>query len=309
MSTSISNPGTFTLVPSSFEDAMKISSMLAKSELVPKDFRQKPENVLVAIAWGQELGLAPLAALQNIAVINGRPAIWGDAALAVVMSHPDFEWIKEFEETGVAKCIIKRKGLEPVERTFSVADSTKAGLAGKQGPWAQYPARMRQMRARGFAIRDSFPDALKGFKTAEEVQDIEEKDVTPPPKPAVTMPRSKTKKLEAPEQEAIEEATPTQEAAQTEEQASTVEVDPETGEVIPPNVGVVVEAKAVHRQTEEAQVTLSESQLRVIRSQLQSAGIDESKAAHQFDCEKIEQIPASACNGLLQWIKANRVQS
>ena len=62
----------FNLVPRNLDDALKISNTLSKSGLVPKDFQGKPENVFVAIQWGLELGLAPLQALQSIAVINGR---------------------------------------------------------------------------------------------------------------------------------------------------------------------------------------------------------------------------------------------
>jgi hypothetical protein len=52
-----------------------------------------------------------------------------------------------------------------------VAEAKKAGLWGKQGPWTQYPRRMLQMRARGFALRDAFPDVLRGLVTAEEAAD------------------------------------------------------------------------------------------------------------------------------------------
>ena len=43
---------------------------------------------------------------------------------------------------------------------------------GKQGPWTQHPKRMRQMRARAFALRDVFPDVLCGMPVAEELQDM-----------------------------------------------------------------------------------------------------------------------------------------
>jgi hypothetical protein len=36
----------------------------------------------------------------------------------------------------------------------------------------QYPKRMRQMRARAFALRDVFPDVLRGLPVAEEVMDM-----------------------------------------------------------------------------------------------------------------------------------------
>jgi len=55
-----------------------------------------------------------------------------------------------------------------------VEDAKRAGLWAKQGPWTAYPKRMMQMRARGFALRDAFPDVLKGMITAEEAQDYQE---------------------------------------------------------------------------------------------------------------------------------------
>lgn len=174
----------FSLVPRTFKEAMDIASVLAKSQLVPKDYQGRPENVFVAVQWGQELGLAPLQSLQGIAVINGRPAIWGDAALALCQSRPDFQDIEE-KLVGVgderkAICVIKRKGRTPTVVEFSVADARTAGLWDKGGPWKQYPDRMLQMRARGFALRNAFADAMKGFKTAEEVQDYQDPvDITP----------------------------------------------------------------------------------------------------------------------------------
>jgi hypothetical protein len=59
-----------------------------------------------------------------------------------------------------------------VVRTFSQDDAKTAGLWGKQGPWSQYPKRMLQLRARGFALRDAFPDALRGIHSADESRDM-----------------------------------------------------------------------------------------------------------------------------------------
>jgi hypothetical protein len=159
------------LVPANMSEAIMVSEMMAKSGMVPKSFDGNPGAVLVAMQMGAELGLSPMAALQNIAVVNGRPTLWGDAALAVCMSHPDFADCVETQTDTAATCTIKRKGREPIARTFSVDDAKKASLWGKAGPWTQYPKRMLQLRARGFALRDSFPDALRGIITTEEAQD------------------------------------------------------------------------------------------------------------------------------------------
>ncbi|MEX3972221.1 hypothetical protein [Paraburkholderia caribensis] len=174
-------PAAFDLSPRSLEEAMKFANLLADSSIVPKDFIGKPGNVLVAIQWGMELGLKPMQAMQNIAVINGRPSIWGDALLALVLASPVCEYIQEWEENGTAYIKCKRRGKPEDVQHFGDEEAKKAGLIGKQGPWSQYPQRMKKMRARSFALRDNFADVLKGIPVAEEVMDIEpvERDITP----------------------------------------------------------------------------------------------------------------------------------
>jgi hypothetical protein len=162
---------TFDLSPRNFEQALTFSNYLADSDMVPKDFKGKPGNCLIAMQWGAELGLKPLQALQNLAVINGRPALWGDAVIALVRSSPLCEFVIETDDGHAATCRVKRRGEPEQSRSFSVDDAKQAGLLGKQGPWAQYPKRMRQMRARAFALRDVFPDVLRGLPVAEEIMD------------------------------------------------------------------------------------------------------------------------------------------
>lgn len=171
-STALRPSGQFDLSPQTFEQALTFSNYLAESDLVPKDFKGKPGNCLIAMQWGSELGLKPLQSLQNLAVINGRPALWGDAVIALVMASPVCEYVTEEDDGKTAFCRVKRKGAPEQMRSFSIDDAVKAGLAGKQGPWSQYPKRMRQMRARAFALRDVFPDVLRGMPIAEELQDM-----------------------------------------------------------------------------------------------------------------------------------------
>jgi hypothetical protein len=116
-----------------------------------------------------------MQALQSIAIINAKPCIYGDAALALCTAHPAFLDIEETAEGNTATCVVKRRDRSAVVRTFSEADAKKAGLWGKSGPWQQYPARMLQMRARSWALRDAFPDALRGLGIREEVSDYQVK--------------------------------------------------------------------------------------------------------------------------------------
>lgn len=156
----------------SLDQAMEYAKLIADSDLAPKDYRGKPGNVLIAMQFGAEIGLKPMQSIQNIAVINGRPSLWGDAMIALVQSHPLCESIHERYENQTAYCTVKRRGdAESYTYEFSKEDAKLAGLLGKSGPWSMYPERMQQMRARAFALRDKFSDVLKGIAMREEVQD------------------------------------------------------------------------------------------------------------------------------------------
>jgi len=183
------------LALATFDDAFRFAKVVASTEFAPKDFRGKPEACMLAIQAGSEVGLSPMQSLQSIAVINGRPSIWGDAAMALVQASPVCEFVREYTEGDgdnlVAVCEAKRRGYPaPTVVRFSVADAKKAGLWGKSGPWQQYPARMLALRARGFALRNAFADALRGLITAEEAQDYPQATPTQPPRePVVVRPK------------------------------------------------------------------------------------------------------------------------
>lgn len=181
MTTEISTNRAGGLALQTMGEAMQFAQMVAKSDFAPKDFKGKPESCLLAIQHGSEVGLSPMQSLQSIACINGRPSVWGDAALALVMGSSVCEYVRERVEGDgdamVAICEAKRRGYpEPTVVRFTVADAKKASLWGKSGPWTQYAKRMLQLRARGFALRDAFPDVLKGLITAEEAQDYPKPD-------------------------------------------------------------------------------------------------------------------------------------
>ncbi|MFM5618406.1 hypothetical protein ACET7O_21025, partial [Aeromonas veronii] len=89
------NKGGFLMEPQNLQEAMQLADMLANSNLVPKSYQGKAGDVLVACQWGSEIGLKPLQALQNIAVINNMPAVWGDALVALVRGSGLCEYIKQ----------------------------------------------------------------------------------------------------------------------------------------------------------------------------------------------------------------------
>lgn len=173
--------------PKTFGELEAFTKRICSSAMVPPAYRGKPDDAAVAIIYGREVGLPPMTSLQFIAVINGRPSIYGDALPGIALNKgliTDMQEHLEGEgEAMMAVCEVTRPSGTVVRQTFSIADAKQAGLWGKQGPWTQYPRRMLQWRARSWAIRDAAPHGLFGM-TAEEARDHEmserARDVTPP---------------------------------------------------------------------------------------------------------------------------------
>lgn len=159
--------------PRNLSEALALAQELAKSDIVPKEFSGKPSNILIAFGFGGSVGLNPMQSLQSICVINGKPSMWGDAVLGVVKASGLEEYTEESYDakTLTATCTTKRKNdAVVVTRSFSMEEAKKAGLTGKDS-WTKYPTRMLQMRARAWALRDKYPDLLKGLQVREEVED------------------------------------------------------------------------------------------------------------------------------------------
>jgi hypothetical protein len=159
-------------IPQTLEEAWRLAGALATSGMTPKSYGADQNKIMVGMMAGAEVGLTPMAALQSIAVIGNNPSLWGDGALGLIQASGLLEDMDETDDGNEAVCTMKRKGrATPIVKKFSMEDAKKAGLAGKAGPWTQYPARMRQMRARAFAMRDGFSDVLRGLHIAEEARD------------------------------------------------------------------------------------------------------------------------------------------
>ena len=164
----------------------RFAVMVVQTSLCPKDVisAEKPVSEAMArIQMGLEVGLAPMFALRNVAIINGRPCLWGNALRALVQNHADCEEFSEYFEGEdgtdefTACCTIKRKGRSAVTMKFSYADAKVAGLWGRN-VWKPYPKDMARGKAMSRATQATFADALGGLISEQEARDSPPLDVT-----------------------------------------------------------------------------------------------------------------------------------
>lgn len=208
---------------------LDFTGQLVAAKMAPKD--KSKEQCAICIAFGMPMGMDPLAAIQNIAVINGMPCVWGDALTGLVMGSGlvqdmKTEYLPDIKDCKGVRFTVWRKGIkEPFVGMFSETMAKQAGLWGKQGPWTQYPVRMMLNRARAFALRDGFPDVLKGIKVAEEVLDTPVEipqgsaKVSPPPYGDEPQPTGKPKVTAAQLIESAAKPEPEPQPAATQEPA------------------------------------------------------------------------------------------
>jgi hypothetical protein len=170
------------LIGETFESQYRLARAYHASNLMPQALNS-PEKILVAMQLCHELNLPPITSMGKICVINGTPSIFGDLPLTLVMKSGKMERFKEllFDKDGKeisienknitsdafgAVCTVQRKGMDQIVRVFTQKDAEKAGSWGKR-TWATHPKRMLQLKARGHALKDAFPDVLGGVPQAE----------------------------------------------------------------------------------------------------------------------------------------------
>ncbi len=188
------------------EQAIALSERVSASGLIPTALRGKPNDVLIILMAGHELGLPPMRSLQDLVVIEGRVGMYADAAVALAQGHPDIcLYFRLIESTAkVATYETQRAGSPDAARmSWTIEQAQRAGLLGKD-PWKKYPEAMLRHRCAMALARSEYPDLLRGVYDRED--DVYESiNVTPggvPQPPIVKVVPSSPKVVPPPASEA-----------------------------------------------------------------------------------------------------------
>ena len=160
---------------------------LAASDLLPKEYKNKPANIMLAFKTGRSLGLDRLQSLQHTFTVNGRTRVYGDMMHALSMKHRNYKDI-HFEygpdvETDAkhgklpeyVKCTVILKERDDVVSLYTIEDAKKnPNFNNSYTPWMNgHARRMMKFRAQSFSLRDAFPDMLAGVYDEYEFEEIQ----------------------------------------------------------------------------------------------------------------------------------------
>lgn len=158
--------------PKTFSEAVAFATQIAGTNFVPSSYKGKPDEILAAIQYGAELGMAPMTCLNSLVVIQGKVTMYASTMRALVEASGLMEMcrVSYQEKPPLATVVVRRVGREDETYTFSRKDAEDAGLANRE-MYKKYPRRMYVSRAMSFALRDEFADVLKGLMGAEEMDE------------------------------------------------------------------------------------------------------------------------------------------
>lgn len=160
--------------PENVNQAWRLATALAKSQLVPKALQNRPNDLLVTLITGRELGLSPMQSVRGMHVIEGKAVMSADMMGALVMRSEACEFLRPAESTDkIATYETQRKGSpSPTKMSFTIEDANRAGLVGKDN-WKRYPAAMLRARCLSAICRAVYPDLVGGVYEPDEAREFD----------------------------------------------------------------------------------------------------------------------------------------
>lgn len=164
-----------------FELLQRQANMIAKSDLIPKEYQGNVPNCFIAMDIADRLGANRLMVMQNLYIIHGKPSWSSKFLIASFNQCGRFESLK-YEFTGDPKkddwtCranAVERKTGEVIfGPAISIAMARAEGWVEKAGSkWKTIPELMLMYRAASFLINTHAPEISMGLGTIEEVEDV-----------------------------------------------------------------------------------------------------------------------------------------
>ncbi|WP_238780340.1 hypothetical protein [Prescottella equi] len=152
--------------------AYELASKLANTALVPAMYQKKPDDATAAILYGAELGLNPIQSLQQIFVVQGKPAIYARTMVALLKTRGYL--IETIESTDTSVTV---RGTDPQtgiveESTWTIDRAKKAGYTSNK-KYDTDPQAMLYAKAATEVARKIAPDVLLGIAHSREELELD----------------------------------------------------------------------------------------------------------------------------------------
>lgn len=153
----------------SIPEADTLSEKLALATTMSADLFQKPANIMAVIMAGAELGIPPMASIDGIYLVQGKPVFSADLKVAIVMRSAHCEYFRRISADDTEATYATRRRGSPEQRlTWTMDQARKAGINGKEN-WRHHPRQMLSARCKAELAADVYPDVLAGISAMDPV--------------------------------------------------------------------------------------------------------------------------------------------
>lgn len=175
--------------PRDFNELGRLAQAVVRSGLAPSSVK-KPEDALIILMSGAELGLTAMQSLRSIHVIQGRPTLSADLMVALVRRSPLCEYFKLLELNN-RRCVYEAKRVDgdPVRYEFTWEDAQRAGLTSRD-MWKKYPKNMLRARCASALARAEYPELMVGIYDPDELAPEVVEARKPSPAPSSPQPEA-----------------------------------------------------------------------------------------------------------------------
>lgn len=163
----------------SFEHSQRVAKMLSASSLIPKEFQNNIQNVMIALEMSHRIGASPLMVMQNIYIVHGKPT-WSSAFIIATINATKkftplrFDISGEGDDYGCIAWALDSATNERVEGVkVTIKMAKDEGWYNRSGSkWKTMPDLMLRYRAATLFGRLYTPEILMGMHTSDEITDI-----------------------------------------------------------------------------------------------------------------------------------------
>lgn len=164
-----------------FQMAARMADAMSKATIVPRDYQSNPGNCMIAIDTAARMGISPMMVMQNLYIVNGRPAWSSQWIIAAINASKKYSCDLQFEygdakEDGGLSCrawAFDHMGNRVYGPKITMEMAKKEGWVGKNGSkWQTMPDVMISYRAASFFGRRNCPEITLGIYAEEEAASI-----------------------------------------------------------------------------------------------------------------------------------------
>lgn len=166
----------------SLNRVFKNAKALSASDLLPETYKNKPENVMIAMDMASRTGFSLMQIMQNLYIVRGKPSWSGSFCMSAIKACGRYDHVKYVligdaptdRNFGVYVSAVDKSTGETVRGVTVTWDMVKSeGWDSKPGSkWKTMPELMFKYRAAAFFARTECPEVLQGVRDEYEQRDI-----------------------------------------------------------------------------------------------------------------------------------------